>query len=316
MSIEPKITAKEVSEYLKISVQAVHQKIKSLKLKTQKSQNKTYFSFEASKQIIHHKFNKKIPIIISLSVVKGGVGKTTIAEALAIKYSLYGLRTLCIDVDQQSNLTKGLQAEIQAKNTPVMIDLISGKANDASKSILNIAPGLDLLPSRLDNVTLDGYLMLHRINPSTIFNLILQDIAHNYDIILIDCPPTLGSTVCASILFSDMVIAPLNPDVYSYEGINIMKKEISTINKQFYKDINWRILLNKFDTRTILSSDYLSEILNDEDYKNRIFQSVVRTSREFPNIKRKEKSIFDTLRNTIVKEDITSLANEILSIYK
>ena len=204
MRIEPKITAKEVSEYLEISVQAIHQKIKSLQLKTHKSQNKTYFDFETSKQIINHKFNKNPPIVISLSVVEGGVGKTTITEALAIKFSLYGLKTLCIDVDQQSNLTKGLQAETQAKNVPVMIDLVSGKIYDISKSILNIAPGLDLLPSRLDNVTLDGFLMLNRVNPSTIFNLLLQDIANNYDIIIIDCPPTLGLTVCASILFSDL----------------------------------------------------------------------------------------------------------------
>lgn len=316
MNIYPKITAKEISEFLGVTVQAVHQRIKSLNLKAQKSQNKTFFSFDTARKLLANQTKPKEPIIICLSVVKGGVGKTTIAESLAIKFSLYGLKTLCIDVDQQANLTKGLQAEERAKNVPVMIDLLSGKSLDIKQSIITITDGIDLFPSRLDNVTLDGYIMINRINPLNIFNNLFKHIAQNYDVIVIDCPPTLGSTVCASMLFSNLVIAPLNPDLYSYEGINIMKKEMSTIKTQFNKDINWKILLNKFDTRTILSAEYLSDVLQTDDYKNRVFQSVIRACREFPNIKRKERSIFDTLRTTTAKDDITALANEILSTYR
>ena len=221
MPIEPKITAAEVAEYLGLTVQAVHKRIKILGLKESKGQNRIFFGHETARKIINPQVKQ---LKIATSVVKGGVGKTTIAEALAVKTCLYGLRVLCVDVDQQANLTKGLSMDKLAKECPVMIDLVEGRAK-VEEAVLNVLPGLDLIPSRLDNVTLDGFMMVKRINPQTIFNDILSPIYNNYDLIIFDCPPTLGSTVCAAILASDLVIAPINPDVYSYEGIEIMNKK-------------------------------------------------------------------------------------------
>lgn len=312
MEIDPKITAAEIASYLKITVQAIHNKVKSKGLKVKKAQNKAYFGHETARVIINHNVNQ---LKIAISVVKGGVGKTTLAEALAIRVALYGLRVLCIDVDQQANLTKGLGMDEKAKHCPVMIDLIEGKAK-AEEAILQVMPGLDLIPSRLDNVTLDGYMMINRVNPEKIFNKIFEDVFKNYDLVIFDCPPTLGSTVCAAMLCADVVISPLNPDVYSYEGIQIMDKEIKNIREQFSKDINWKILLNKFDSRTILSTGYISQLMQDPAYASRLLDSVIRTSQEFPNMKQKEKTIFDSLKKSTAKEDIDALAKEIIEIMK
>lgn len=310
MGIDPKITATEIASYLNLTVQAVHKRIKVKALKEKKGQNRTYFGHDTSRGIINpnvHQFK------IATAVVKGGVGKTTLAEALAIRTALYGIRVLCIDVDQQANLTKGLAMDDQAKNCPIMIDIIENKV-DPADAILSVMPGLDLIPSRLDNVTLDGYMMINRINPSFIFNKIFEKVFQNYDLIIFDCPPTLGSTVCASMLCADLVIAPLNPDVYSYEGIVIMDKEIENIYEQFNKKINWKILLNKFDSRTILSTDYISQLIKDPAYSSRLLKSVIRTSQEFPNMKQKGKTIFDSLRKSTAKEDIDALAQEIIGM--
>src|ERR1700761_1781554 len=119
MAIEPKITAAEVADYLGLTVQAVHKRIKVLGLKESKGKNKIFFGHETARKIIQPKVKQ---FKIATSVVKGGVGKTTIAEAVAIKACLYGLRVLAVDVDQQANLTKGLAMDEQAKNCPVMID--------------------------------------------------------------------------------------------------------------------------------------------------------------------------------------------------
>ncbi|QHS34530.1 AAA family ATPase (plasmid) [Piscirickettsia salmonis] len=262
MDIDPKITAKEVASFLGLTVQAVHKRIKVKGAKEKKAQNRIYFGHDTAREIIEPKVKQ---FKIATAVVKGGVGKTTLAEALAIRTALYGLRVLCIDIDQQANLTKGLGMDKQAKECPVMIDLIEGKASPED-SILSVIPGLDLVPSRLDNVTLDGYMMLNRVNPSFIFNKLFGNVFKNYDLIIFDCPPTLGSTVCAAMLCSDLVIAPINPDVYSYEGIEIMGKEIENIYGQFNTKVNWKILLNKFDSRTILSTDYISQLLKDPSF--------------------------------------------------
>ncbi|QIX57610.1 hypothetical protein GW536_19870 (plasmid) [Piscirickettsia salmonis] len=87
-------------------------------------------------------------------------------------------------------------------------------------------------------------------------------------------------------LCSDLVIA-VNPDVYSYEGIEIMGKEIENIYGQFNTKVNWKILLNKFDSRTILSTDY-SQLLKTL-LSSKLFKSIVRTSQEFPNMKKRKQ---------------------------
>ncbi len=312
MPIDPKITAAEVADYLSLTVQAVHKRIKILGLKESKGQNRIFFGHETARKIINPQVKQ---LKIAISVVKGGVGKTTIAEALAIKICLYGLRVLCVDVDQQANLTKGLSMDIKAKESPVMIDLVEQRAY-IEKAVLNVIPGLDLIPSRLDNVTLDSYMMVKRINPQTIFNKILSPIYNNYDLIIFDCPPTLGSTVCAAILASDLVLAPINPDVYSYEGIEIMDKEIKNIKAQFQTDIEWMILPNKFDARLLLSNNYLKDLIQDDHkFTKRLLRNcVIRSSQEFSNMKKKGKTIYDTLKKTTAKEDIDALAKEIIEM--
>tara|TARA_B110000091_G_C13664136_1_gene410927 strand:+ start:185 stop:937 length:753 start_codon:yes stop_codon:yes gene_type:complete len=225
--------------------------------------------------------------------------------------ALYGIKVLCVDLDQQANLTKGFGMDVQAKKCPIMIDIIESKCV-TQESILNVIPGLDLIPSRLDNVTLDGYMMLNRINPLFIFDKLFNSIFKQYDLIIFDCPPTLGIPVCAAMLCSDLVIAPLNPDIYSYEGIEIMNKEFQNIYEQFNQNINWKILLNKFDSRTILSTDYISQIIKDKEFSSKLLKSVIRTSQDFPNTKNKGKTIFDSLKKSTAKEDINALAIEII----
>lgn len=312
MLINPKITAAEIADYLGLTVQAIHKRVKQHNITEKKSNSRIYFQHPSTRKLINHNYKQ---LRISTAVVKGGVGKTTIAESIAVRASLYGLKVLCVDLDQQSNLTKGLNAAKEATTKPVMIDLIENKAT-AEESIINITEGLDLVPSRLDNVTLDGNLMLKRINLETIFSNVFADILPSYDIVIFDCPPTLGATVCASVLHSDIVISPMNPDVYSYEGIEIMRKEFENINIQFKRDIDWRILLNKFDSKTVLSSDYITKIITDPILSKKLLKSVVRLSQEFPNLKNKSLSLFDNLKKSTAKEDIDALTREIIQIMK
>ena len=115
-------------------------------------------------------------------------------------------------------------------------------------------------------------------------------------------------------LYSDLLLSPLNPDVYSYEGINIMAKELKNLKYQFHLDIEWKILLNKFDTRTIISSEYIEEILENPEHKKRVLKSIIRSSQEFPNAKKNKRTIFDSLRKSTAKEDIQTLTQELLEL--
>ena len=279
-------------------------------MKEKKSANKICYDHDTTRAIISPQVKQ---LKLATAVVKGGVGKTTIAEALAIRAALYGIRVLCVDIDQQANLTKGLSMDEAAMQCPIMADLIEGKAT-AEEAVLNVIPGLDLIPSRLDNVTLDGYMMVNRLNPSFIFDKLLGDVFKRYDLIIFDCPPTLGLTVCSAMLCADFVMAPLNPDVYSYEGIEIMEKEIENIYQQFNKKVALKILLNKFDTKTLLSKNYGKKLLEDPRYSSKLLNSVIKVSQDFPNMKNKGKSIFDSLKKNTAKQDIDELTQEIIAM--
>lgn len=316
MPINPKITAAEMADFLGLTVQAVHKRIKNLGLKEKKTQNRVYFNHTTSRKIRNIE-SLGPPKKVAFSVVKGGVGKTTLLEAVAVRASLLGYRVLCVDMDQQGNLTAGLGMSEEATKTPILIDLVEdiGKGNlDPQDAVLHVSDGLDLIPSRLDNVTLDGYLMLNRINITTILDNILGNVFSKYDLVFFDCPPTLGSTVSAAIMASDTILCPLNPDPYSYDGIEIMNKEFSTIEQQFRRKIQWKIILNKFESRTILSSNYIKNILQHDVYSSKLLDSVVRTAQEYSNSKSKGKTIYDSLKNTNCKEDINALVTEILEL--
>lgn len=314
MAINPKITAADMAEFLDLTVQAVHKRIKTQGLKEKKTQNRVYFNHSTSRKICNIS-QLSAPKKLAFAVVKGGVGKTTLLEAFAVRSSLLGYKVLCVDMDQQGNLTAGLGMSESAKTVPVLIDLVedTGKSHlNPHSSVLNVSDGLDLIPSRLDNVTLDGYLMLNRINLTTMLDSILGDVFKDYDLVLFDCPPTLGSTVTAAILASDTILCPLNPDPYSYDGIEIMNKEFSTIEQQFRRNVNWRIILNKFESRTILSSNYIKNILQHETFRSKLLDSVIRTAQEFSNSKSKGKTIYDSFKKTNCKEDVNALVTEVL----
>lgn len=310
--LEPKISMVEIANYVDISIPAAHKRLKANDIKETRSGKLFYLTPSSARQFIKPEVK---PLRVALAVVKGGVGKTTLAENLGIRCALYGLKVLFVDLDQQSNLTIGLGMHEQAKTCPVMIDIVERKAK-AEDAILHVCDNVDLIPSRLDNVTLDNYLMINRINFDAVINTLFCNVFKQYDLVVFDCPPTLSATVCAAMLASDLVIAPMNPDVYSYEGIIIMDKEIANIKEQFFKDIEWRIVLNRFDSKTMLSTDYISSIINDPKFSSRLLKSVIRTSQEFPNAKKKGRTIFDTLRKHTAKEDIDSLAREIIQMMK
>ena len=99
--MNPKKSISEVSEHLEISRQGLHKKLKTLGIVPPKEGN-TYFIDHSACQLFQYEFETKT---IAVQVVKGGVGKTTFTHSIAVNASLYGAKVLCIDLDQQSNLT-------------------------------------------------------------------------------------------------------------------------------------------------------------------------------------------------------------------
>jgi chromosome partitioning protein len=309
--MNPKMTAADASVFLNQTVQNVHRLLKTKQLDWNKSANRVFFNHTTA----HKLFNLKFPTstkVIAVQIVKGGPGKTSVTKNIGIRASLYGAKVLLIDLDQQGNLSNDLTRS--AESTPVMIDLITDSELSVSDAVVPIFEGLDLIPSRLENSALDNTLTLEHHPLDRVFKERIDNLRSKYDLILIDCPPAISASVAAAALASDLVVCPVAPEKYCLDGLKMTHGELLNLEKKFKRQIPFRIIMNKFDNRTLLSSDILEVLHKSSVYGPRLYKTFVRASQEFSNTTAKRESIFDSLRITPAQEDIDTLTREILDL--
>jgi chromosome partitioning protein len=308
LSYQPKMSIHSAACFLDISPQAVHKQLKLKNIVCPKVGNKSYITYSSAEKLFKLKFDKKI---IASQIVKGGTGKTTAVENISSCANTYGAKILKIDADPQGNLTDA--NGVDAENLPVLIDLITGTAQ-IKESIINISEGIDLIPSRIENVILDNIIVNERMPLHTLYSDLLEPVSHNYDFIFIDCPPTMGQAVAAASLYADIILAPLNPDKFSAKGLKILKQEIEILNKRFKKNISYKLFLNKFSGRTILSDKAIVSLVSNPELEGKVLETSVQFSQDIPNLTDIDKNMFSNLKKSIVRDDFDQLTKELLNI--
>jgi chromosome partitioning protein len=308
--INPRILASEAALILNTSVQNIHKKIKAIGLPTQKTQNRISFTYNISSKLFNFSFS---PTIYSTALVKGGVGKSTIALNFAIRSALLGAKVALIELDQQANLTN--TCNVNAKDKPIMIDVIS-QSIPIEEALVPVTDGLDLLPSRVDNALLDNMLLLEKHPLDKVFFKLFSALKNTYQVIILDCPPSIGAVVSAAALASDVVIMPVNPTEYSIAGLDLTYKELTDLCSKFDKELEMKIIFNKYDARTKLSFNILSEIIQHPVYKDMLLHSNIRNNQAIENSISSGKTIFDTMRATNEKEDFALMTDELLGLLK
>ncbi|MCH9112553.1 ParA family protein, partial [Legionella pneumophila serogroup 1] len=290
------------------SMQAVHKQLKNKNINCEKIGNKSFLTFESARELFNFKFKRKK---IAVQIVKGGTGKTTTINNIASCANTYGARVLLIDADPQGNLTDA--NGIDAEEYPVLIDLLKDGAS-IQESIVTVSQGLDLIPSRIENVILDNEIVNGRYPLEKLYNNLLSKVENYYDFILIDCPPTMGQAVTAASLYADIILAPLNPDKFSAKGLKILKQEVDTLNKHFHKKIEYKVFLNKFSSKTILSDKAIVSLISDPELEGKVLSTTVQYAQEIPNITDDNKSSFSNLKKSLVRDDFDRLTRELLEI--
>lgn len=306
--MEPKMLTGDAAEFLKVTNQAILKKIKTKNLPHNKTGKNVFFGYTAAKQIFNFDLKNKV---MAFQIVKGGVGKTAITHALASRASLYGAKVLCIDLDQQANLTKHFG--INSTNLPVMIDVIKGNAK-IENSLVEITDGIHLFPSRIDNAVLDDHIMVESLRLDKVYKEHIDNLRDYYDLILIDCPPALGRSVAAAALASDCVTAPVTPDTQCLTGLDLLYDGLKSIKKKYGRMVPLKIIMNKFDGRTVLSREILSKILEHNIYRDCLLNTYIRQNQDFANYCAASISIFDSIKPSTAKEDTDFLTQEVLDI--
>jgi len=308
----PKLSINEVAKLEGITIPGVRHKLKSKNIELKRFGNKLYFDHYDAKKYFNFKFNKKK---IAFQMLKGGVGKTTLIQSISLCASLYGARILCIDTDQQSNLTLSFNMLKKSASVPILVDLLRGDG-EIQDSLLNVAPGVDLLPSTMDNASLDYVIDENQYPVKEIYSNIIGPVIDNYDLIFIDSGPSLYKPVIAGLLFSDLIVAPITPSDFCVSGLKHLLKELNRLKRAFNTDLKITALMNNFDNKTTKSLSVYQTLI--KKYGAILFPSYVRKSQEFENMidsdGENSTNIFETLKKSSPKDDIDIITKSLLEI--
>lgn len=309
--MHPKMLVTEAADILGVSVQAIHKQLKTKKLSHFKLQNRVYFEHETAIQMFSS-FKQPCKVIVFV-LVKGGVGKSTLCREVAIRSTLMGKKVLIVELDHQGNLTKSLN--VNAHEIPVLIDLLEDRSLSIDDTIVNVMPGLDIIPSRYDNSVLDNFIMLKGIPLQRVIKNKIEPLRKRYDLILIDCPPSLGQAVAAAVLCADEILLPTTPCDFSDSGIETTVKEVTRMMGDYdAKQIPMKIVLNQYDNREKDSRETHANLLKHAEYGKIYIDSYVRTCKEIEKYRRRKSSVFESTASCAGREDIDTLTRELLEM--
>jgi chromosome partitioning protein len=248
---------------------------------------------------------------IAFQMLKGGVGKTSLSFSLAVRAAQYGTRVLAVDLDMQGNLTRSFNIDTQGK--PVLLNLIRDKLN-VEAAITKVADNLHVLPSSLNNSSLEVELTQSSRNLRDLIKDLLSPIREDYDIVIFDCPPAINKTNTSATCASDLIIIPLNPDTYAIDGLDQTIAELQRIKEDFKTGVDYLILWNKYDAREKLAPVYMHQIAKDDNKVKKLLPIVIRVDTALKNAVFDAKSIFELPKRAHIREDIDQFTKEILGI--
>ena len=208
--------------------------------------------------------------IIAVVNQKGGVGKTTTAVNLTAALTDAGKRVLLCDFDPQANATSGLGIDKRHVRHSVYDAII----NDipAEQVIVTTQFG-DVLPATAD---LAGAAVELITAPEPNFRLrkVLQSVANRYDVILIDCPPSLEMLTVNSLAAADSILVPVQCEYYALEGLSDLMTTLRMVKKRINPTLEiFGVVLTMFDGRTNFSTQVAQEVRRH--FPGKVFATVI-----------------------------------------
>lgn len=210
--------------------------------------------------------------VIAVANQKGGVGKTTTAVNLAACLAALGRRTLLLDCDPQGNATSGFGIDKRGIKECVYDNIIGDVP--MQKTIIPTAyDNLELVPARIQLAGAEIELVSLMNREGRLKNS-LERVKHNYDYVLIDCPPSLGLLTVNALTAASSVLIPIQCEFYALEGVSMLMNTIRLVQRNLNPALKLEgVVMTMFDSRTNLSQDVVSEV--QAFFRTKMYQTII-----------------------------------------
>jgi chromosome partitioning protein len=232
-------------------------------------------------------------VILALCNQKGGVGKTTTTINLGAALTEFGRKVLLVDFDPQGALSVGLGVN------PLELDLtiynaLMERSVSADDILLKTNAGMDLLPSNIDLSAAEVQLVGEVAREQTL-KRVLAPLVDDYDVILIDCQPSLGLLTINALTAADGVIIPLECEYFSLRGVALLIQTIEKVSERLNPQLELEgILATMYDSRTLHGREVLGRVV--QAFGDKVFHTVIGRTVRFPE-------------TTVAGEPITTFAS-------
>lgn len=232
--------------------------------------------------------------VISMCNQKGGVGKTTTTINLGAALAEFGRRVLLVDFDPQGSLSVGLGLNPHEMDHTVYNLLMDRETTLDDVVVPSGVPGMDLLPSNIDLSAAEVQLV-HEVAREQTLQRVLAPALKAYDIILIDCQPSLGLLTVNALTASHGVIVPLECEYFALRGVALLKQTIDKVKERLNPALEIDgVLGTMYDGRTLHGREVLERLV--QAWGDQVFHTVIRRTVKFSD-------------STVAGEPITSYAS-------